>query len=108
MRLPTTTQDVYDCETVWLAKMAPKMKNYSALTVAQDDTNEYNAIMGDISTLVTETVAPWIIGQKDIDAEWDTFQANMKGIGIDRAIAMQQAAYDQVSALAAQFYTPAN
>ncbi len=108
LRLPTTTQDVYDCETVWLAKMAPEMKNYSALTVAQDDTNEYNAIMGDISTLVTETVSPWIIGQKDIDAEWDTFQANMKGIGIDRAIAMQQAAYDQVSALAEQYYSPAN
>ena len=49
----------------------------------------------DISTYTKETQQNWIMGNKDVDATWDQYIADLKSLGLDELLAAYQAAYDR-------------
>ena len=51
-----------------------------------------------IATYVKQSMAEYATGVRDIDAEWDEFQANIKALGSEELLAMDQAAYDRTMA----------
>lgn len=63
-----------------------------SLTV--EESSEFSKIMNEITTYVSESVVKFVMGQTEID-EFDTFVENLKGMGIERAVEIEQAAYDR-------------
>lgn len=66
-----------------------------ALTLTAEESRERASIMSDVQTLAKEYTAQFISGVRDIDAEWESYVSTIKGMGIDRAIEITQAAYDR-------------
>lgn len=55
---------------------------------------EYQKLMANIRPYVDEKFQSWMLGTADFEAEYDEFVAELKARGIDRAIEINQAAYD--------------
>lgn len=51
-------------------------------------------IMADINTYVKENVPKFIVGAQSMD-KWDSFVSQIKNMNIDKAISIEQAAYDR-------------
>ena len=64
------------------------------VTLTQDELSEYNRIMSDFTTFRDENIIAFIIGTRPLD-QFDSFVAECRSKNIDKAIAMQQAAYDR-------------
>lgn len=64
------------------------------ITLLEDELNEYNRIMNDLITYRDENIIQFIIGGRPI-SEFDKFVQECKDRNIDRAIEIQQAAYDR-------------
>jgi putative aldouronate transport system substrate-binding protein len=63
-------------------------------TLTSEEGSEYSNLYSDIQTLVTETIAMFITGQKQF-SEYDAFIGQLKNMNIDRCIEIQQAALDR-------------
>ena len=48
----------------------------------------------DIDSLRSTTLARWITGQGDIDAEWDAYVKRMDELGLQEYLKLCQQAYD--------------
>jgi len=73
---------------------AENKKQMPRVTLTPDEGNEYASIMNDINTFVNEQVDKFVMGIEPMD-KFDGFIATMKDMGIERAIVIQQAAYDR-------------
>ena len=67
------------------------------VTLTTEEGNEYANIYGDIDTLVRESIPSFITGAKPL-SDWDAFVSQIRSMGIDRCIALQQAALDRYNA----------
>ena len=56
--------------------------------------DEYKSIMSGIEPIVYEKLQSWILGSSNIDDEYDAFIQELKDRGIEKAIEIQQKAYD--------------
>ncbi len=66
----------------------------SFVTMTAEEGNEYNSIIQDINTLLTEVTVKVIIGDQYISA-YDDFVEQIKSMGIERAIEITQDALDR-------------
>jgi len=66
-------------------------------TMTADENTEYANVMGDINTLISESIVKFVIGEKSF-SEYDAFIQEIRKLGIDRAIAARQAALDRYMA----------
>ncbi|QNK59318.1 extracellular solute-binding protein [Paenibacillus sp. PAMC21692] len=82
---------VHSLET-WMN--AENKKHIPRLTLTPDEGSEYASIMNDINTFVKEQVDKFVMGIEPMD-KFDAFVATMKDMGMERAIAIQQAAYER-------------
>jgi putative aldouronate transport system substrate-binding protein len=64
------------------------------ITMTADENNEYASIMSDLETYYDEMVIKFIMGEESMDS-FEEFVATLEGMGIDRAIELQQAALDR-------------
>ena len=53
---------------------------------------EYN---GNLDTYWRSMMAKFIRGEADLDADWDSYLAELKNIGLDEYLAIYQEAYDK-------------
>lgn len=53
-----------------------------------------SSLAADITTYADTCIPKFIMGDVDIDAEWDTCIETLKSMGIEECIALEQAAYD--------------
>jgi hypothetical protein len=60
-----------------------------------DEGTAYSTAMGDINTFITESAVKYIIGTASFDTYDNDFVGQIKSMGIDSAIAAQQAALDR-------------
>lgn len=68
------------------------------VTIAEADSDEYSRLMGDISTYISEMTTKFITGVEPL-SKFDTdYLPTLKQMGIEQAIAIQQAAYDEFEA----------
>lgn len=69
----------------------------SAMTLTEDESQEYASLYPDIQTLVQENTVKFIMGTKSMD-EYDSFVEQLHSYGVDRCIELQQAALDRYNA----------
>jgi putative aldouronate transport system substrate-binding protein len=82
----TKAWDSVDCDYAW--------KWPTAVELTEDQQNQFATIFSDLSTLIVENYSLFITGQKPI-SDWDSYVTNCKAHGLDKAIAIYQAAYDK-------------
>ena len=86
-------QEQRDALVAWDTKGADiKMKVPGSMT--DEEREEYNQIMGDIDTYVKEYKLKFILGMESLD-NYEAFRENLIKMKIERAIEIQQAAYDR-------------
>ncbi len=65
------------------------------VTPTADEANEFATIMNDCTTYLYEQASKIIMGEVDLDEGYDIMVSTLKGMGIDRAIELRQAALDR-------------
>lgn len=68
--------------------------NMPLISLTAEETDEYSKIITDINTYREEATAKIISGQMGLD-QIDTYYETLKSMGIDRALEIQQKAYDR-------------
>lgn len=66
----------------------------TAMSLDTDQADEYSTTFSDIKTLAEEYIDKFIVGEYDIDAEWDTYVEELYGMGLQDCIDIYQDAYD--------------
>lgn len=66
----------------------------TAMSLDTDQSDEYSTTFSDIKTLAEEYVDKFIVGEYDIDAEWDSFVQTLYDMGLQDCIDIYQEAYD--------------
>jgi putative aldouronate transport system substrate-binding protein len=56
---------------------------------------EMTALVTNINTYVTESIAKFVVGDMNIESGWAAFQNNLKNLGIERYLRIVQETYDQ-------------
>lgn len=74
--------------------LPPYLDGKMALKYTSDDETEYKNIMAGIKPYVDEKFQSWILGVNDFEAEYDSFISELKARGIDRALEINQKAYE--------------
>ncbi len=79
---------------VWTSNLDGTMAISSnvTMTTEQKEAESYKA--SDIMTYANQMISQFANGDMDIDTQWDTFVSNLKDMGIEECIALEQAAYD--------------
>ncbi len=73
-----------------------KPKEYiSKIIYTEDELSTINEIEQNITSYRKESVARFIMGDMDIDKEWDNYIKELKAIGVDDMIEIVQKAYDR-------------
>ena len=68
------------------------------ITLTSDESTEYARIMADIDSATKEYRTAVFTGEKDLDSTWDAYVDQIKGMNIERAIELEQAALDRYNA----------
>ena len=63
------------------------------LMYQEEESEEISEILANLETYVSLTTANWLLGNGDMDAEWDAYLKELSNIGIERAQEIAQAAY---------------
>ena len=74
--------------------MPPYADGELDLKYSADVDTEYKNIMANIQPYVEEKFQSWILGVNDFESEYDEFIAELKARGIDRALEINQEAYE--------------
>ncbi len=86
---------MYSEHSEWyLENMPPYVDGNLTLKYLPEDEKEYNKLMSNIEPYVDECFQKWILGISDFEKDYPTFVKNLKNRGIDRAIEINQKAYD--------------
>lgn len=64
------------------------------MSFAAEDQEVINSYKADLETYVAQMTADFIIGTRDIDAEWDAYVKQMDDMGVSEILPIYQAAYD--------------
>ena len=86
---------MYNSHDEWFDDtLPPYLDGKMALKYTADVETEYKNIMASIKPYVDEKFQSWILGVNDFDAEYDGFISELKARGIDRALEINQTAYE--------------
>lgn len=72
----------------------PELNGELALKYVEEDANEYKKIMAGITPYVAEMIQKWVLGSADFESTYPKFIESLKDKGIERAIEINQIAYD--------------
>ncbi|MEH7495233.1 extracellular solute-binding protein [Neobacillus niacini] len=81
---------------IW-GESAENKINMPPITLNAEESEEFNSIMSDLNTYYDETVIKFIMGEEPLSS-FDDFVATLEGMGIERAIELEQAALDRYMA----------
>lgn len=66
-----------------------------SLSFTVEESETIDSLLGSIVTYMNEMSQKWLLGEGDVDAEFDTYLSKMKAMGMDECIAAYQSAYDR-------------
>ncbi len=66
-----------------------------AVTFNEEEQKVIDKYLTNINTLVGEKEQIWVLGKGDVEAEWDKYVADLKGMGLDEVLAVYNSAYDR-------------
>ena len=85
-------------ENVYKSYIPEGETNYIAASTGDDDLDlRRTDLANDIFNLRSTTLARWITGQGDIDAEWDEYVQKMYDIGLEEYLELCQMGYDTLN-----------
>lgn len=90
----TMSENALSSQSIWDGNYEEKYTYPKFVTRPLEESEEFGRIMADVQTYVQENIPRFINGEKSMD-EWDDYAAHLKAIGIDKAIRIQQDAYDR-------------
>ena len=71
--------------------------NYRNVSTGDDDLDQRRSDLAvAIDNLRSTTLARWITGQGDIDAEWDAYVEQMNSLGLEEYLSLCQMSYDTI------------
>lgn len=82
-----------DIQTNW--NLATEDITLPPVVMTTEESDTYSGLMTDIKTYVETSYMEFIIGDKNLDTDWDEYVEMVKSMGIDEALACKQAAYDR-------------
>ena len=88
------TQTVWTSNTPATLAESWEMPTYVTNYISVDDNTTANTHLTDIGTYISEMIPAFILGQKDIDAEWDAFVEKQYNMGLQTVLDIYQAGYD--------------
>jgi putative aldouronate transport system substrate-binding protein len=65
------------------------------VTFTAEESQELSNIMSEVNTFIKEYTLSFLLGKRDINKEFDGYISTLKSMGIERAIAINQAAVDR-------------
>lgn len=71
------------------------VQEFPQVTPSAEENEKLNQYNTDMNKLYNETLTAWIIGNADIDAEWDSFVEQMNAFGAQEVLAIKQSQSDQ-------------
>lgn len=87
---------LWDCTVeVTEANMPYVLPQQPNLSGTLDEENELATIMSDINNYVATSLTAFIVGDMDIETEFDAFQDQLKAMGIDRATEINAAKFSR-------------
>lgn len=90
---PTMSDKAKGAGSIW-DKNWDNKQSLPDITISSEESSEYSTIYNDISTLIQESSAQFITGQKPL-SEFDAFVDQIKSMNIDRCIEIQQTALER-------------
>jgi putative aldouronate transport system substrate-binding protein len=78
--------------------LGPEGSAYVSSPLSTDEENWMKVLSTDITNFRMKTFAEWITTNANIDAEWDTYVAEIKKLHVDEFLALKQKAYDAIMA----------
>lgn len=88
------TQEVWAKGTPATLAESWEMPTYVDNYISTDDGTEANTHLSDIGTYISEMIPAFILGQKDVDTEWDNFVARQYEMGLQTVIDIYQSGYE--------------
>jgi len=80
---------------VWAASRDGAWSYPAGASLTAEESEAFSAAFVTISTYASECIPKFVIGDMDVDAEYDTFLSQIESMGIDECTAYYQAAYDR-------------
>lgn len=68
---------------------------FPKLTYTSEENDRLSTLKTDITMYVVQACGQFIIGELDIEKEWDNYISTLKSIGMDELISIEQSAYDR-------------
>ncbi len=87
------TRQMYELYKDYLDKETWPRPYYSA-----DYASRISELRTDIFNIVSKAKAGWIAGDRDVDAEWDSYLDELRAVGVDEYIEINQKTYDSYKA----------
>lgn len=88
------TDEEWDILEVWNTNRdGDHMLPFDSILTGEESA-EQDIIMSDIKTAAEEAILQFVIGDRDL-AEWDEYVAGLKAMNLDRAVEIQQIAWDR-------------
>lgn len=70
----------------------------ASLSLTVDESSKYSSIMSDVMIYAQESLNRFIIGELNLEDDFDNYMQTMKSMGVEDAIAIYQAALDRYNA----------
>ena len=68
---------------------------FPTLSYTSEEKDRYTELYTSISTYVSEHKQKWVLGSEDIESSFASYQQEIKKLGLDEMVKIQQAAYDR-------------
>lgn len=79
---------------LWIKNTEAPSHMWPTVIKTQEEADTYTTTMTPISTYINQELAKFFVGDRDF-SEYDAFIAKIKEMGVEKAVAVQQAAYDR-------------
>jgi putative aldouronate transport system substrate-binding protein len=76
--------------------LAPVDTQVPPLALLPDEIEEYQELWSTLDTFVNESLVRFIVGDLDVNSDWESYVRQVEGAGLSRFVEMKQAAYDRV------------
>ncbi len=86
--------ELYNSNPQWYRGDTPIIGGKISLKYTAEDESEYKKLMSQIEPYVDEMFQQWLLGTSNIEDDYDKFVAELQARGIDRAIEINQKAYN--------------
>lgn len=80
---------------IWNENVSREKCVSSFISLTTEEAEEFSSLSGDIITYVSQALSEFIMGQRNMDADMDTFLNQIRDMGIERCQEIEQAAYDR-------------